>query len=565
MTKSRKALAAAIVLAMLTSSLAACGQKSESSSTDSGEQSSSTSTSSNAIAEPQVHTLKVLGPDPNNTYIKYSEREEYEVWGALQDMLAANDLELELEVVPNDQYQVVIQTRMASSDLPDISNVSAIDDASLISLGKNGTIQEISGAIAEYSNGNIDRMYSEVYDTGYPLIKTAEGQIYWLTNLHKGNTFEGQEVPMGLGLQIRYDWLQKLGMEMPTTLDEFTEAIRAFRANDVNGNGQQDEIILLDAQYFNNGMAQIFGLGNGIVALNPVDGKIVSPWYQENIKEYFTYVKSLIDEGLIDASTIGSWDLQNLRLADNLVGSWFAYDSATYLNTYVTNGAEGVDYEPVFTLTDAVEGSEPWKELETPQLVWDRYCVTKACTDMEGAIKLFDMIYSDEYTAILSWGIEGKDYEEVDGVRTSLIGGLSNEEKAQARRSTGSPLWGGILPRVQIGTAFNTEAEWRERLSSEKKTDIQIEALSRGVTYENWYPLMISNFLAMATDEETETINQLQTAIETYSDEMCLKLALGTESLDNFDTIFAEFEELGLKELIAIYQARCDCFVASQG
>ena len=251
-------------------------------------------------------------------------------------------------------------------------------------------------------------------------------------------------------------------------------------------------------------------------------------------------------------------------MAENLVGAWYAYDSATYLNGYVTNGTEGVDYEPIFTLTDAVEGSTPWKEVETAQLVWDRYCMTKACTDVEGAIKFFDMIYSEEYGLILCAGIEGKDYEIKDGVRTSLINGMTNAEKAAARRTTGSPLWGGLLPRVQLTTEYPSKEAWEQSLKESNHTDIQIDAMGKAVDYKQWCPLMINNFLAMATEEETETLNKIQTGLQTYSDEMCMKLALGTESLDNFDKIIEELKDLGLDDLISVQQARYDRFVANQ-
>lgn len=82
--------------------------------------------------------------------------------------------------------------------------------------------------------------------------------------------------------------------------------------------------------------------------------------------------------------------------------------------------------------------------------------------------------------------------------------------------------------------------------------------------YQEWTPLMIDNFLAMATDEETETINKVLTGLQTYSDEMCLKLALGTESLDNFDQILQELKNLGLDDLLAVQQARHDRFVANE-
>ncbi|MBC8542549.1 extracellular solute-binding protein [Bianquea renquensis] len=562
MKKFVKTVAIVLSLTMTLTALAACSNSKENDSSSSSSANNSSTVSSNStVEEDKVHTLKILGPDPGNQYIKFSEREEYKVWGLLQDMLKENNLELELEAVPNDQYEVVIQTRMASTSLPDIANLTPIDDASILTLGKNGTIQELSELIQKYSNGNIDRMFGEVYDTAYPLITTAEGKIYWLTDLHKGSTYGGKEIPVGLGMQIRQDWLDKVNAKMPTTLAEFTDVLRTFREQDVNGNGKQDEIILVDAQYFNNGLAQIFGLGNGYVALDVINGKIVSPWYQDNIKEYFTYLNGLVNEGLIDSATLGSWDIQNQRLADNLVASWNAYDSATYLNGYVTSDSSA-NYVPVFTLTDAVEGSEPWKEVETSQLVWQRYCITKACTDVEGAIKFFDMIYSDEYMTILHWGVEGETYEVRDGVNYSINIG-TNEDKANARKTNGSPLWGDLLPRVQLGSAYKTYDEWEEVLKGENRSDVQIQAMAKAVDYEYWYPLMLDNFLAMPTDEETESLNKILTGIQTYSDEMCMKITLGTASLDDFDTYLGELKELGLDELIAIQQARYDRFVAA--
>lgn len=288
MRKLLKPVAALLSMALLAGILASCGGNGAAESSAGGKTDSSAASST---TESTVHTLKILGPDPGNPDIKYSERDEYEVWHALEDLMTKNGLNLEIETVPSDQYTVVIQTRMASSNLPDIANCSNIDDASLLTLGKNGTIQELGALISQYSNGNIDRMYSEVFPSGYPLIKTAENQIYWLTNLHRGGTCDGRDVYQGLGLQIRYDWLQKIGKEMPTTLAEFTDDIRAFRSQDVNGSGQEDEIILVDAQTFQNGLAQLFGLGNGLFALDTVNDKVVSPWYQDSVKDYFTYLK----------------------------------------------------------------------------------------------------------------------------------------------------------------------------------------------------------------------------------------------------------------------------------
>ena len=167
MKKFVKTVAIVLSLTMTLTALAACSNSKENDSSSSSSANNSSTVSSNStVEEDKVHTLKILGPDPGNQYIKFSEREEYKVWGLLQDMLKENNLELELEAVPNDQYEVVIQTRMASTSLPDIANLTPIDDASILTLGKNGTIQELSELIQKYSNGNIDRMFGEVYDNG---------------------------------------------------------------------------------------------------------------------------------------------------------------------------------------------------------------------------------------------------------------------------------------------------------------------------------------------------------------------------------------------------------------
>lgn len=174
---------------------------------------------------------------------------------------------------------------------------------------------------------------------------------------------------------------------------------------------------------------------------------------------------------------------------------------------------------------------------------------------MEGAVKFFDMIYSDEYADILHWGVEGETYEIRDGEKVKIELG-SNEDKAEARKTEGSPLWGGLLPRVQMGS-------FQASLDDVKKSDRQRQVMLEAIDYENWSPMMLSNFLAMPTEEETERINGITTGLTTYSEEMATKICLGQMPMDNFDDYLAELKELGLDELLAIQQARYDRFKAS--
>lgn len=46
------------------------------------------------------------------------------------------------------------------------------------------------------------------------------------------------------GFQIRKDWLDQVGMDVPTTVDEWYAVLKAFKEQDPNGNGEADEIPL---------------------------------------------------------------------------------------------------------------------------------------------------------------------------------------------------------------------------------------------------------------------------------------------------------------------------------
>ena len=48
---------------------------------------------------------------------------------------------------------------------------------------------------------------------------------------------------------IRYDWLEKLGLEVPESVDELKAALEAFRDQDPNGNGQKDEVPFFARQW----------------------------------------------------------------------------------------------------------------------------------------------------------------------------------------------------------------------------------------------------------------------------------------------------------------------------
>lgn len=82
---------------------------------------------------------------------------------------------------------------------------------------------------------------AKVYNA-FPELKTmlqqSDGKIYtYMTNTQTSRNDSTSGV-----LFINKTWLDKLGLPVPATMDEYYEALKAFKKKDPNGNGKADEI-----------------------------------------------------------------------------------------------------------------------------------------------------------------------------------------------------------------------------------------------------------------------------------------------------------------------------------
>lgn len=495
--------------------------------------------------------LKLLGQSNAGsaaTYIKFEEREEYPVWQELKKMLDAANLELEFEIVPNEQYKVVIQTRMASaSNLPDIANISHLDNTTVLNLAKQNVILELNSLIDKYSNGNIKRMYTKVYPFAPKLTTASDGNMYWFSNLHILKYQGTKDAPSTLCMLMRKDWLDKLSLPVPTNTEEYYNTLKEFRTQDVNGNGAEDEVLVYYPGDFKQSIAQWFGLGTDVTAVDVENKKIVSPWYQPGIKEYFQYLNKLVKENILDTSLFnGGTELLNQKFSENKVSSISAYAVQNWYEPMIP--VEEALLMPLMPLK-ATEEIAPAIQLEPPTLVWNKYCITKDCKNLEAAIAFFDVVYSDKYSELLTWGVEGLTFEWVDGVRL-LKDNLSNEERAKQRNVTGNQLYGDTaLPRVQCSnmeSSINNLIKGGEKI----KADYQISTID----YKPYFYNFNDNFLALPNKEQLDEKTRIISDLKTYSSELATKLALGIASLDNWDTYIKELKELGLDRLIEINQ-----------
>lgn len=122
---------------------------------------------------------------------------------------------------PHNQYQEKLRLAFSSNSIPDIVEVSNSD---YVNLSAQGALAPLNSYISKsVSVSKIDKSYIDA-------VRLKDGKIYGFP-LSKGG---------GTVTYIRKDWLDNLGMKLPSTWDELYDVMRAFTYNDPDRNGQND-------------------------------------------------------------------------------------------------------------------------------------------------------------------------------------------------------------------------------------------------------------------------------------------------------------------------------------
>ncbi|WP_372636498.1 extracellular solute-binding protein [Cohnella sp.] len=199
--------------------------------------------------------------------------------------------------VPAGQYSQKLKLAIASNDLPDMFSVPVANLTDLKQLAEGGAIQEMGSIYEEYASpllrSIIEAEGASVFD---PL--TFNGKIYGVP-IKMPSTNEYNH------LWVRQDWLDKLGLERPKTMNDVYTIAKAFAEQDPDGNGRKDTIglsINKDFMDVPTGMAGLFW-GYGAFPefwYKGEDGKITNGSIQPEMKEALRLLAKMYQQGLLD-------------------------------------------------------------------------------------------------------------------------------------------------------------------------------------------------------------------------------------------------------------------------
>lgn len=219
---------------------------------------------------------------------------------------------------------------------------------------------------------------------------------------------------------INKTWLDNLGLQMPTTVDELYTVLDAFATRDPNGNGEADEIPMVSAargmyditsylinayEYFDN--------------MNPyyVDGDtVIEAAATEEYRQALITANKFCKAGLLSdlsfSITATSEFLSLITPADNVarVGIWAGHPSI------MTDSSSTIldQYTALPALKDET-GKGGYQLVREQSVYYSSGMITKDCENVEAAMKFLDFFYQDETVSRMRHGEKGVDWIDQEG------------------------------------------------------------------------------------------------------------------------------------------------------
>lgn len=419
-------------------------------------------------------------------------------------------------------------TMMVAGKLPDIIHNTR---GKLSNLADDGGLIPLEDLIEKHAP-NIQKFFEECPEAKR-IATSKDGHIYFIPGSLSG--IEDEALP-SKGFFIRTDWLKKLGLETPKTVDELYTVLKAFKEQDPNKNGEADEIPFFVRQEGVTDLYQLFGADyswsedeSGVLQYG-----VIQPEYKEAVKQIAKWYK----EGLIDKEIFTRGQNAREQLLSNNTGGmthdWFS-TTGSYNDTY-KNSITGFEFMPILPPAD-VNGVVKEVRSRAP-LHGYAWGISKDNKKIETTIKYFDFWMSDQGRKLNAYGVEG--------VHHTVNNGEIKFTDTVLNSTEGVPSYMRNQGQVEIGTVGSIDAELMGMNEIARKGFI---AYKEGGFVKKQFPSMTWN------DEEKKVIDAVSTNITTYVREQEQKWIFGTEDVDaTWNRYISDLEKMGLNELVDTYR-----------
>lgn len=438
----------------------------------------------------------------------------------------------------NDGFSMMI----ASGVYPDMINWNLGTAAGGVqALLEDGVIVDLTELMPQYAPAYYSWMQDNPEED--KAFKLDDGTLYQFVNFNGNWDTHSMVYFKILGPQIRQDWLDQVGLAMPTTTDELYTVLCAFRDNDMNGNGDTtDEVPFV----INKGNDQIRALAGSFGCRPDVqmgeDGKIVYGPVTDNFKKFLTYMNKLYTEGLINSDFAVNDDSLSM-ITQNKAGFTISSMGSTLIANHenLKQQDEKFNYVSVPWLIGP-DGYQcnPDDKNANPRST----AITTTCKNVEAACRWLDYAYTEEGSLLSTFGIEGQSFEMVDGYPTVMDQVKQNDKGWSEEQSISR--W--MLGSINYPNARDYRFYEQMNLNEQYKKDIQT----------NWNLAKEDITLPpiVMTTEESATYSGIMADVKTFMETSYMEFIIGDKSLDtDWDAYVATIQGMGLDEALACKQA----------
>lgn len=356
-----------------------------------GEASSSSTLTGASGEREKITILTNINVDTEGTDVNDNDYINY-----LRD---AVDLDIEFINAPSN-YEEKMNTVMASNQLPDALMLSG---------------DQQRNYLARWATEEMLLPLDDYLPKYCPNLLASLKEEAWQVAKHNGVTyavpFQRYDSTPYMTF-VRKDWMENLGIDPASvkTIDDWYNMLSRFVRDDPDGDGVDNTFGLTSMNSGNFLSSWTFLDSFGAAKAKVVDGELLPNYMLPEYKEWLKFMHKLYEEKILDPEYIVNegaqmWD----KVATGKYGSFLWFWG---LQEYLSKGLDRDDLVAMPPPAHA-DGSEASYVYTSPNR--HMMALTVDCKSPENVLKFFDWSCTEEGGIFLYAGLEGKDYNIVDG------------------------------------------------------------------------------------------------------------------------------------------------------
>lgn len=468
-----------------------------------------------------------------------SRQQKFDDMDFFKKLEEQSNIHIEWELIESQDYSQKKNLILASGDYPD-AFFNSISDSDLNTHVPQGVFIPISDYL-DYAP-QLKATFDENPDFR-KLCTYFDGKIYSI-----GYAVEDPCQYQPDEMYVYKPWLDKLGLKIPETTDEFYQMLKAFKEQDPNGNGKADEIpfssMVGGARGFHSlsgafGPAVYFAENSPESFVYEENGKIKFGANTEEFKNFIKFCNRMFREGLFDQEIFTQDAKQYFakgKTDDVTLGCFMLWNAPN-----MAGPERAEDYVPIPTL-EGPDGDRNWCNYLTSNgtVRGSNFAITSACKEPEILVRWLDQFYDKKTSAEALWG----PVEEKDGMY--VFKPYPEGSSFDQYRYENSPVFG---PGALFASDYNTVVEMPEMM---------VDKLNEMEEYYDIHPKTNSLPMLRFTDEETNWLETTGNDIITYIYDKMAKWMMKGGVDEEWDDYLKQLDSLNVEKHIEILQGAYD-------